>query len=238
MKYTRYDYRRKKEDKMSFGVMLLSIVLVAILMGTLLSNMFLKGSDMTKAQTGGNSTNTQQKSDKNSANIYAFILAQAGYYGVEDNAKAQKEKLKAVGIPFMVKEEGGFRVLAGIFFESEYASVKSKLDQQGITNSKVTYEIDITDKSASLIVEIMKGHLQILNALSQSNAASVKTEEYKNWLKKETEKLVKSSKNYDLIEEYKAYINSLPEEIDESKVEEGYLYIYKIIMKIGTKKVN
>lgn len=238
MKYTRYDYRRKKNDKISFSVMLLSIVVAAMLIGTILSNMFLKDSTTGKSQGGGPSNNTQQRVDGSSGEKYPFILLQAGFYGMEDNAKSQKEGLKTVGIPFMVEEEGSYRVFAGIFFESDYESVKSKLDQQNIANSKITYEIDITEKSANLIVEIMKGHLQILNALSQSNAASVKTEEFKSWLKNETEKLDKNSNNYNLIVEYKAYINSLPEEIDESKVEEGYLYMYKIILKIGSKKVS
>lgn len=237
MKYTRYDYRRKKEDKMSFGVMLLSIVLAAILIGTLLSNMFLKGGEKLKPQSGGDSKGVQQKVDNNTGNSYNFVLAQAGYYGIEDNAKLQKEKLKTAGIPFMVKDEGGFRVFAGIFLESEYDDVKNKLTQLNIENSKVTYEVDIREKSTKLLVEIIKGHLQILNALSQNNAAAVKTEEFKDWLKKETDKLEQGNKNYDLIEEYTAYINSLPEEIDNSKVEEGYLLIYKMILKIGSKKV-
>lgn len=238
MKYTRYDYRRKKGDKMSFVVMLLSIVLAAVLIGTLLSNMFLKSGNKTNSQTSGGEANTQQKRDKTSSNSYNFILVQAGYYGVENNAKMQKESLKAVGVPFMLEEEGKFRVFVGIFMESEYDSVKNKLDLQSIPNSKVTYVVDTSEKFNNFLVEIIKGHLQILNALSQSNAASVKTEEYKNWFEKEAAKLEKNGEKNNLIEEYKAYINSLPEEIDNSKVEEGYLFIYKVILKIGTKKAS
>ena len=236
MKYTRYDYRRKKEDKMSFVVIMLSIVLAAVLIGTLLSNMFLKTGDKGKTENGGETGGVQEKRVKNKDNIYEFILVQSGFYQKKDNADLQKEKLNTATIPFMVEEEGSFRIFAGIFNKSEYEKLKSKLDQQGLANSKVTYEVDTTDRTINILVEIMKGHLQILNALSQSNAASVKTEEYKEWLKKETEKLDKNSKNYNLAEEYIAYINSLPAEVDSSKVEEGYLHIYNIILKIGSRK--
>ncbi|WP_139905181.1 SPOR domain-containing protein [Clostridium thermarum] len=240
MKYTRYDYKRKKEDKTVVIVMLVSIVLAAVLLGTALSSIFIKDRG-TKAPIENKSeeavTDTvQQHSEKESNNLPArFIIIQSGYYGVKENAQNQKDKVKTVLNPFTIEEEGKFRVLAGIFNENDYDKILKKMNDNGLDNTKITYEINTDEESSYLIAEIMKGHLKILTTLTESYVTAVKTEEFKTWLAPLSSANEKDE-NYTILQEYKKYLSSLPDEIVKEKAEENYTYIYEVIKKVGIKK--
>jgi hypothetical protein len=239
MKYTRYDYKRKKEDKTMVIVMFVSIVLAAVLLGTALSSLFIKDTG-TKAPVENNIEETitdtiQQPNKEGNILPVKFVIVQSGYYGVRENADKQKEKVKSVMNPFTIEEDGKFRVLAGIFNESEYEMVLKKMTDNGLDNAKITYEVNTEEESTYLITEIIKGHLKILTTLTESNVTAVKTGEFKTWLtplSAENEK----DKTYTTLQEYKSFLNALPDEIVKEKVEENYTYIYEVIKKIGIKK--
>ena len=237
MKYTRYDYRRKKEDKTAAIVMFISIVLTAVLLGTTLSSLFIKGSGgaVPKENKDSVSEKVQETNAVESNTSTSFIVIQGGYYGVKDNAEAQKEKLKVVVNPFMIEDNGKYRVLAGIFNISEYEKVVKKIEENGLDKAKITYDVEVNDQSVYQITEIIKGHLKILTTLIDSTVTAVKTEDFKTWIGtlSNTEE---KNQHYQLLDEYKKYINSLPEEITKEKVEENYTYIYEVIKKIQSKK--
>lgn len=239
MKYTRYDYRRKKGDKTTVIVMFASIVLAALLLGTLFSSIFLKdkptstSSPVENTKNEGEAVQDAGAAEKNPST--KFIVIQSGYFGVKSNADVQKDKLKKVINPFTVEDDGKFRVLAGIYNEGEYEKVLEKIVQQGLDNAKTTYIVENSDQSVYQISEIMKGHLKILTTLTEATVTAVKTEEFKTWISS-LSKIEESSEHSALLEEYKKYINSLPVEIGKDKAEENYIYIYGIIKKIGVKK--
>ena len=237
MKYTRYDYRRKKEDKTGIVVMLISIVLAAVLIGTTLSSLFIKDSGGSAPKDNKENVAEKVKETNATENSTAinFIVIQGGYYGVKENAEVQKGKLKAVVNPFIVEDNGKFRVLAGIFNVNEYEGVIKKIQESGLDYAKTTYEVDVNDQSLYQMTEIIKGHLKILTPLIDSKVTSVQTEDFKTWIGS-LSKTDEKSQYYKLLEEYKNYINSLPEEITKDKVEGNYTYVYEIVKKIQAKK--
>jgi hypothetical protein len=237
MKYTRYDYRRKKEDKTTVIVMFVSIVLAAVLLGTALSSLFMKdsGSSIPEEDSTSVTNSTPEPNTAEKNTTVNFIVIQGGYYGVKENADIQKEKLKMVVNPFIVEDTGKYRVLAGIYNEDEYEKIVKKIKEGGLDNAKTTYSIQAVDQSIYQITEIIKGHLKILTTLVDSTVTAVKTEDFKVWIGTLSE-TDESNEQYQLLEEYKKYVNSLPEEISKEKVEENYIYIYEIIKKIQAKK--
>lgn len=240
MKYTRYDYRRKREERVSIIVILASIILAAVLLGTALSSLFIKNQagKSKPQQNSSNSGQTAQKSDPGTAENAApvrFLLVQGGVFQNKDYAATRKGKLKEVANPFSVEEDSGTRVFAGIFNEAEYDAVVKKVTEKGLPAAKVTYEINIEDQSCLEIAEIIKGHLKCLTPLTEQNAVAVGTENIKSWLPT-LPKVDEKAKYYSLLEEYKTYINSLPAKIEKDKAEENYIYIYNILKKVGIKK--
>ncbi|MDP4087632.1 MAG: hypothetical protein Q8930_00020 [Bacillota bacterium] len=240
MKYTRYDFRRRKEEKISVAVIFISIILAAVLLGTALSSLFIKGQSG-KADSGQKSGSGTKSSSQNGTDSEAgavplkFLIIQGGNFTNESYAMTLKESLKAIVNPFSVKEEDGkTRVLAGIFNEDEYEAALKKLTDKSLDNSKMTYEINIEDQSCLEIEEIIRAHLRCLTPLTEQNTISVKTDDIKKWLP--TLPAVKeNSKHFKELEAYKTYISSLPAEIGKDKVEENYIYIYNLLKKVGTK---
>lgn len=98
------------------------------------------------------------------------------------------------------------------------------MTEKSLANFKITYEVSTDEQSAYELTEIIKAHLQHLTMLTESTVPSVNTEIFKTWLST-LPKVEKSSKNYDLLEEYKKYVNSLPDKLGKEKAEENYIYI-------------
>lgn len=237
MKYTRYDLKKKNKNKNAvFFMFFIGMLLTALLFGTILSNLFIKNSG--KTPVAGSSKQPKTSDDKNqkvSHSPIKFLIIQSGFYSSKEGAIEQNDKLKQVVNPFMVEEDGKFKVLAGIYTEQDCDGIVKKINEKSLDNFKITYEIGIDDQSAYELAEIIKAHLQHLTQLTNPNVASVNTESFKTWLSK-LPSVEKSSKNYGLLEEYKKYVNSLPDKLGKEKSAENYNYIYNILKKIGNKK--
>ncbi len=239
MKYTRYDYRRKKEEKISVAVIFISIILAAVLLGTALSSLFIKnqsGKPNSNQNVKSPTPTPQANSGKDGTVPAKVLLIQSGFYKVKENAADCKAKLKDTVNPFQVDEaDGGIRVFAGIFNEGDSDNIIKTLSDKGMPPSKVTYEINIEDQSSLEISEIIKGHLKCLTKLLEQNVASVKTDEFKTWLST-LSKVDEKAKYYSVLEEYKKYIGAMPADISKDKAEENYVYIYNVVKKVGIKK--
>lgn len=235
MKYTRYDLKRKSKNT-ELVILLIGILLTSVFLGTILSHLFITNSG--KVPITDSSKQSNSADNKNQVVNHSpekFIIIQSGLYSVKKTAEEQNERLKQIINPFMVEEDGKFRVLAGIYTEQDYDEIMKKMTDKKLDNFKITYEVSADEQATYELTEIIKAHLQHLTNLTKPNVSSVKTESFKTWLLT-LPNVEKNCKNYSLLEEYKKYINFLPAEEKREKAGENYVFIYNILKKIGTKK--
>ena len=111
MRYTRYEY--KKSNKVKFLCSVAIIALISIGSGFLISNFIFNG----KQIEDNNSDNSIRGNNKDE--VISFIALQCGYYSKEENAKESLTAISKYCEPFIVEEDGKYRVLAGIYKEEE-----------------------------------------------------------------------------------------------------------------------
>lgn len=235
MKYTRYDFKRKSKNS-ALILLLIGILLTSLIMGIILSNLFI--TNFGKAPIIDSSKQVNAANNKNQEVNHSpekFIIIQSGLYSVKKTAEEQNERLKQIINPFMIEEDGKFRVLAGIYTVKDYDEIMKKMTDKKLENFKITYEVNTDEQATYELTEIIKAHIQHLTKLTNPNVSLVKTESFKTWLLT-LPNVEKNCKNYSLLEEYKKYINSLPAEERREKAGENYTYIYNLLKKIGTKK--
>lgn len=245
MKYTRYDFRKKRTDMTPLVVMLISILLVAFALGTGLSKVILKGTsssnfnklpDKTATNNSGNKENQSNNGTVKSENVnIKFIGVQCGVYEKKENADDEKNKLKAVVAPFSVEDGNRIRVMAGIFLEEEANSCIKLLNEKGFQTNKNIIEINKSDLCDAEIAEIISSNIQIINKLFQKDVSGYQTEKFKKWINSDLPAVDQKSKNFVVLEELKKYENSLPEQMNKDKIEENYIYIYNTLKKTAGK---
>ncbi|OPJ63747.1 SPOR domain-containing protein [Clostridium oryzae] len=250
MRYTRYDYRRKRNTYIPMPLIFISLIVLAFFIGSIIFNLFIKSpteSNVKRAVPTSSSNKTDIKkttetkssnqgaSTSNTAPVqsekYSFIVVQAGYFAKKGNAKAIQKDLKKILNPFTIKEDGKYRVLCGIYNTEDYNKILKRLKGKKITTAKVTYNISIKDNTTKLIAEMIKGNLKILMEFVKADV-KFKTKEYVKWANglKHAEK---NSSNYKFYKSYKLYINKMPKEMKKDNCEDNYIYIYKMLKEIS-----
>ncbi|MDT8715266.1 SPOR domain-containing protein [Clostridium sp. 19966] len=229
MKYTRYDFRKKKDDRMVVLIMIVSMLLAAVVIATILSSIFFKNGTGDAAK--GNDSN------KNNAELgrYTFVVLQGGLFQVKDYASALKTKLSDDNNPFIVEDNGKYRVLVGIYKKEDADKVSQNLSSKQLTPSKMTFNINVKDDSVKMMGEIIDAHVKIINAMKPKGQISYVTDDLKNWSNTKLVLNDKSLKDYDMVQEEKKYIASMPKEINKDNLEDYLKHIFSILSKIGEK---
>lgn len=226
MGYTRYDLKKKNKNNFIFVFLICGILVLAFISGSIISKVFIK--DINKDDSSTTKVPQQIVQPILGKN---FIVIQCGVFSSKDNAEKVKASLYSMGSPFIVNEDGKNKVILGIYIENEAENVIKKLKDSGIEFSKVSFKYDLNNPCNLQIGEMIDAQLQITGKLSDSKVKSVQTKQLKEWSDSLNE-IDKSEKNYNILEELKEYIKSLPDEVSKDKLEEYNIYLYKKLKEL------
>jgi hypothetical protein len=219
MRYTRYEY--KKSNKIKFLCSVAIIASISIGGGLFISNFIFDGIQI----KNNNSDNSIQENNKEE--VLSFIVLQCGYYSKEENAKELLTSISKYCEPFIVEEDGKYRVLAGIYKEEDGLKKIEEFKANNIDVAKVNLNISSDNVESKKIIEITDGFLTITNKLEDSGVESIKTTEFKAWADKiiTDGSSVESKKTDDL----SSYVKNLPDEINKENRNINIEELYKLI---------
>lgn len=222
MRYTRYEY--KKSGKLKFLCSVAIIAGISIGGGLYISNVIFDGKEIQSINKNDlKQSNIKDDSDK----IQNIIALQCGYYSKEDNAKDSLNSISKYCQPFIIEDDGKYRVIAGIYTEEDAAKKIEEFKAGSIDVAKINLNLSSDNIDSKKIIEIINGFLTITNKLQDDQVKSIKTDEFKAWSDKVTNdgNQVKTEK----LKQLNDYVNSLPEEIDKTNNDTNMQQIYKLI---------
>ncbi|MFW2489968.1 SPOR domain-containing protein [Clostridium chromiireducens] len=221
MRYTRYEYKRSNKIKFLCSIAL--IAGVSIGGGLYLSNVIFNGKEIQS-----NSSNSGYSTDVNyESNIQNIVVLQCGYYSKEENAKELVNSISKYCQPFIVEEDGKFRVLAGIYKEDDGLKKIEEFKNNNIDVAKVSLNISKDNVENKKILEIIDGFLTVRNKLQDNGVKSIKTAEFKEW----ADKILNDngSNKSEKLNYIESYIKNLPDEIDKTNSDTNIQQLYKLI---------
>ncbi|MVX65256.1 SPOR domain-containing protein [Clostridium chromiireducens] len=221
MRYTRYEYKRSNKIKFLCSIAL--IAGVSIGGGLYLSNVIFNGKEIQS-----NSSNSGYSTDVNyESNIQNIVVLQCGYYSKEENAKELVNSISKYCQPFIVEEDGKFRVLAGIYKEDDGLKKIEEFKNNNIDVAKVSLNISKDNVDNKKILEIIDGFLTVRNKLQDNGVKSIKTAEFKEW----ADKILNDngSNKSEKLNYIESYMKSLPDEIDKTNSDTNIQQLYKLI---------
>ncbi|HEY5524164.1 MAG TPA: hypothetical protein VIK26_02385, partial [Clostridium sp.] len=160
MRYTRYDYKKKKGDK--FVWWLVPIIILSIIIGISSYNMFFLDGNKSKATTSNEKT-ISTEDDK------AFTAIQCGLYANEQGAQELLKTIPEEYGAFIVQEDGKFKIIAGIFMYEEAEKKSSQLATGNISNFRIRFNMPIKDIGIKTECEIIQGYIMIINKLYEKD---------------------------------------------------------------------
>lgn len=222
MRYTRYEY--KKSGKLKFLCSVAIIAGISIGGGLYISNVIFDGKEIQSINKNDlKQSNIKDDNDK----IQNIIALQCGYYSKEENAKDSLNSISKYCQPFIIEDDGKYRVIAGIYTEEDAAKKIEEFKAGSIDVAKINLNLSSDNIDSKKIIEIINGFLTITNKLQDDQVKSIKTDEFKAWSDKVTNdgNQVKTEK----LKQLNDYVNSLPEEIDKTNNNTNMQQIYKLI---------
>lgn len=222
MRYTRYEY--KKSGKLKFLCSVAIITGISIGGGLYISNVIFNGKEIQSINKNAlNQSNIKDDSDKNQ-NI---IVLQCGYYSKEENAKDSLNSISKYCQPFIVEDDGKYRVIAGMYTEEDAAKKIEEFKAGSIDVAKINLSLSSDNIDSKKIIEIINGFLTITSKLQDNQVKSIKTDEFKTW----SDKIINDGNQVrtEKLKELNDYVNNLPEEIDKTNNDINMQQIYKLI---------
>ena len=228
MRYTRYEY--KKSNQIKFLLTVTIIIGLSISGGLYASNFIFDGKNIQDNSSNNSSYSTEKNYD---GKVQKFIAIQCGYYSKEENAKETLASISKYCQPFIVEDDGKYRVLAGIYKEEDGLKQMEVFKANNIEISKLNLNISSNNSENKEIIEIIDGFLSILNKLQESDVKSIKTAEFRGWADKIINDGIetKSKKINDLSN----YVSNLPDEINKANSNAKTQELYKLIKEYETK---
>jgi len=222
MKYTRYEY--KKSSKIKFLLSVTIIIGISIGSGLYISNFIFDGKHI-KNNSSNNSIYSTE--GNNQGKIQKFISLQCGYYAKEENAKELLTSISKYCDPFIIEEDGKYRVLAGIYKEDDGLKKIEEFKANNIDVAKVNLIISSDNIESKKVIEVIDGFLTITKKLEDSEVKSIKTAEFKEWADTVINdgNSIKSKKTDDL----SSYVKNLPDEINKANSNTNIQELYKLI---------
>lgn len=222
MRYTRYEY--KKSGKLKFLCSVAIIAGISIGGGLYISNVIFDGKDIQSINKNDlKQSNIKDESDK----IQNVIALQCGYYSKEENAKDSLNSISKYCQPFIMEDDGKYRVIAGIYTEEDAAKKIEEFKAGSIDVAKINLNLSSDNIDSKKIIEIINGFLTITNKLQDNQVKSIKTDEFKAW----SDKIINDGNQVktEKLKQLDDYVNSLPEEIDKTTNDTNMQQIYKLI---------
>ncbi len=218
MRYTRYEY--KKSSKAKFLISVVVIVGISISGGLYASNVIFDGKEI-------HDINSSSDSDySNGDELPKIIVLQCGYYSKQENAKESLTTLAKYCDPFIVEDDGKYRVLAGIYNEDDGLKKMQEFKSNNIDVTKISLNIPDNSLENKKVIEVVNGFLTIINKLQDNEVKSIKTAEFKTW----TDKIIEDgSNNSKKVNDLGNYVKNLPDEIDKANSNTNIQELYNLI---------
>jgi hypothetical protein len=221
MRYTRYEY--KKSSKIKFICSVAVIVGISIGSGLYISKILFGGNQIKDSNSSSTKYSTQESNDYN---VQDIIALQCGYYSKEENAKELVTSLSSYCQPFIVEDDGKYRVIAGIYKEQDGTKKIEEFKSKNIDVAKISLGVSSDNIENKKIIEIADGFLTIVNKLQDSEVKSIKTAEFKAWADKVINDGSGGSKNMESLSDY---VKNMPDEIDKTNSSTSMEELYKLI---------
>lgn len=218
MRYTRYDYKRKKGD--SFVWWLLLIIILSIIIGIGVYNIFLIGGNESNGTTSNEKTISTEENK-------SFTAIQCGLYANEQSAQELLNTIPEEYGAFIVQEAGKFKIIAGIFMYEEAEAKSSELAAANISNFRIKYDMPIADTGTKIEGEIIQGYIMIINNVYKKDVKSINTDEFKAWTEEASSKVSDNEEIKLLVEN----IKNLPVEYNEESSKDSLNFLYNILIK-------
>lgn len=228
IKYTRYDLKKKRKSNFLFVAIIVSILLLALIVGSAFFKAFIKEHSVNAVK---NENSKAKEEIPIKTKEQRFIAIQGGLFKNKEYLESNKNKLRAFGEPFCIEEDRGNRVFIGIYEEKEGELMTTKLKEKNIDSSKMTFIIKTENQCDSEISEILKTYIKILYRFNEKDIKSIKIKEFKSWCKG-LESSDKKYKNLNIRKELKDHINKLPDELHKENVSGEYIFIFKTLNRI------
>ena len=226
MKYTRYDYNKKR--KSNFGLSLIIVIVLGTLIGAGVfklsgngMNNLINNNKQVSENKGGDTAETNGEISEK-----CYVAIQCGVYKNQENANSVIASIPSDFQSFMVEEDGKYRIIAGIFEKSEVETKVNELNTASINNFSIKYNINEKDNNGLIISEIINGYLQIVNKVSESEIQSVNTSEFKEWVRN-----ISGNSENETVKEMVNMTNNLPDEYKKENNVEVMKTLYKLLSK-------
>lgn len=219
MRYTRYDYKKKKGD--SFVLWLVLIIILSIIIGIGVYNMFFFNGNKSDGTISNEKTISTEE-------FKAFTAIQCGLYVNEQSAQELLKTIPEEYGAFIVQEEGKFKIIAGIFMYEEAEAKSNELASSNISNFRIKFDMPIKDNAIKTEGEIIQGYIMIINKLYEKDVKSINTQEFKVWAE---EVVGKTSNNNEELKSLLENIKNLPEEYSKEHSRDSVKFLYNILLK-------
>ena len=219
MRYTRYEY--KKHGKLKFMASVILVVTVSIGSGLYISSFL-----FSSKETSGNTVQTLQKENE-SLQSQGVMALQCGYYSQKENADVCISTISSYCQPFIVEENGNYRVIVGIYDDQSGMKKLEELKSKGIDVAKVSIDMATDTPEGKKFLQVVEGFIQITNKLEESDVKSIKTAEFKSW----ADNIINDGDDIqsEKLKNLKSYIDSLPDEISKSNSANAVQSLYTLI---------
>lgn len=229
MRYTRYDIKRKQKGNKIYIVVVIIVLVCAMLIGTTISNLFLKNNNGSTEASESKAAFNQDKFNNSSS----FIFLQCGNFTNKENAAGLINQLSKIGTPFEVEDEGKVKVMFGIYSnENDYKAAAKLLQDNKIDIHDVRYDINKGDLCDSQIIGIINANLQVINKTYDKDVKEVQTAALKDWAKK-LDNLDGRYKNKKILDEMKQHIDKLPANFSKDNINENRIFLYSELKKMS-----
>ena len=224
MRYTRYDYKKKKGG--SFLLWLLLIIILAVAIGVSIFKILFSG-DNKPIDIGKNEPSSQGISETKEENKI-FGIIQCGLYSSKDAADAAIATMPTNFPAFVVEEDGKFKIMAGIYENDKIEEKMGELTSSSINNFRIKCDVPQNSTEKKAEAEVIAGYLEIINGLYKKDVESIDTNKYKDWVEEVSNSVKEKSEEMSEIVEK---ISSLPEVYKKENAKESMVFLYNILIK-------
>ena len=160
-----------------------------------------------------NMTQVTQKQNE-TVQSQGIMALQCGYYSKKENADISIPTISSYCQPFVVEENGNYRVIAGLYDDELGMKKLDELKGKGIDVAKVSIQIPTDTLEGKKIFQIVEGFLQITSKFEESDVKSVKTADFKTWV----DGIINDGNSIqsEKLKDIQSYVQSLPDEISKS----------------------
>nr|WP_156211961.1 SPOR domain-containing protein [Clostridium butyricum] len=173
-----------------------------------------------------NMTQVTQKQNE-TVQSQGIMALQCGYYSKKENADISIPTISSYCQPFVVEENGNYRVIAGLYDDELGMKKLDELKGKGIDVAKVSIQIPTDTLEGKKIFQIVEGFLQITSKFEESDVKSVKTADFKTWV----DGIINDGNSIqsEKLKNIQSYVQSLPDEISKSNSADSVQSLYTLI---------